>query len=98
MDSSPQSTPYSSDEHTVSLVEELEDEHEGEAQAHVHLPNPSYWPIVLGVALGLAFIGLLFINDTPAILIVALVLVLIGIMGWALEDPMAPLKETFVRV
>jgi hypothetical protein len=100
MDSSPQSTQFSSDEQDTSLVAQLEGEYEGEgeAHAHMHMPNPSYWPIILGVALGLAFIGLLFINDTPAILIVAVVFVLISIMGWALEDPMAPLKDVFVPV
>jgi hypothetical protein len=98
MESSPQSTRFSSDEHHASQMAQLEGEHEEEAREHIHMPNPSYWPIVLGVALALAFIGLLVINTTPIILIIALVLVLIGILGWALEDPMAPMKEIFVRV
>lgn len=98
MDSSPQSTHFSSEEQNTSLAEQLEGEHEEEEHAHVHLPNPSYWPILLGVALALTFIGLLVINITPAILIVALVLVLIGIVGWALEDPMAPLPDLYVPV
>lgn len=98
MDSSPQSTRFSSDEQNTSLVSHLEDEHEEEAHAHIHLPNPSYWPIVLGVALALAFVGLLVINITPVVLIVALVLVLIGILGWALENPMAPLPDVYVPV
>jgi hypothetical protein len=95
MDSSPLNTRISSD--ALSLPSQ-EDEQEEETHTHVHLPNPSYWPAVLAVSLGLAFIGILIINTTPALLIVALVLVLIGILGWALEDPMAPVKEKFVSV
>jgi hypothetical protein len=98
MDSSPQSTRFSHDEQNSSVVSPLEEEHEEEEHAHIHMPNPSYWPFVLGVALALAFIGLLVINFTPVVFIVALVLVLIGIMGWALENPMAPLPDIFVRV
>jgi len=92
MDSSPQSTDFAPDD------QKLEDEHEGEAHEHIHLPNPSYWPIVIGVALLLAFTGILVINDTPIVLIISLVLVLIGILGLALENPMAPLKEVYVRI
>jgi hypothetical protein len=98
MDSSPQSTRFSSDGQNTSLVSQVEDEHEEEEHAHIHLPNPSYWPFLLGVALALAFIGLLVINFTPVVLIVAVVLVLIGIMGWALENPTAQLPDIFVRV
>lgn len=99
MDSSPQHARISSNEYSESPVVPLEDAHlEDEAHEHIHLPNPSYWPIVLGVALALAFIGLLVINITPIVLIIAVVLVLIGIVGWGLEDPMAPLKEAYVRV
>jgi hypothetical protein len=105
MDSSPQHTSISSNEHAESPVSpaspaapvedtQLEEEEHG----HVHLPNPSYWPILVSVAIALAFIGLLIINSTPVLLIIALVLVLICIIGWGLEDPMAPLKEIYVRV
>ncbi|HEV2581835.1 MAG TPA: hypothetical protein VGT44_13360 [Ktedonobacteraceae bacterium] len=96
MDSSPRDTSIASDAH--SLADQGEDELDEEAHPHIHLPNPSYWPLVLGIALGLAFIGILIINSTPAVLIVALVFVLIGILGWALEDPMAPIKDIFVPV
>jgi hypothetical protein len=98
MDSSPQSTRFSSEEQNTSLAEQLEDEHEEEGHAHIHLPNPSYWPVVLSVAMALAFVGLLVINITPTILIVSVVFVLIGIVGWGLENPMAPLPEVYVRV
>ncbi len=100
MESSPRSASFTSDEHSSSLAVAPEGE-EGESHPthpHIHLPNPSYWPIVVGAALAIAVLGLLVINITPWLIIIALPLILIGIMGWALEDPMAPLKEIYVRV
>ena len=92
-----------SDEFTnnVSAVRE-EDTGEVEAQPHIHLPNPSYWPVLLGVAIALTIIGFLIISNIFGLallfIIVGLVFVLVSILGWALEDPMAPLKEVYVRV
>lgn len=101
MESSPRSASFTPDEYST-LPAGSQDEHgEGEANPHhphIHLPNPSYWPILLGAALAIAVLGLLVISITPWLFIISLPLVLIGIMGWALEDPMAPLKEVYVRV
>ena len=60
----------------------------GDAQ-DVHLPSPSYWPLVL--ALGLPFIGYALIFNLW-FLVLGLGLVLVAIYGWALEpadDPEA---------
>ncbi len=57
---------------------------------HIHLPGPSLWPILLNVAIIVTIAGLLFIPANPWISIIAAPFVLIGILGWALEDPMAP--------
>lgn len=66
-----------------------------EQEHHVHLPNPSLWPLILGASILLAIIGLLFIPENPWLLVVAAPLILIGILGWGLEDPMAtPESET----
>jgi hypothetical protein len=101
MESSPQSASFTPDEY-ANLPAGSQDEHGGEAadshSTHIHLPNPSYWPILLGAGLAIAVLGLLIINITPWLFVIALPLILIAIMGWALEDPMAPLKEIYVRV
>ncbi|GER87273.1 hypothetical protein KDW_14350 [Dictyobacter vulcani] len=60
-----------------------------EAEHHIHMPGPSMWPFVLSVAILVAVAGLLFIPDAPWLTLVAAVFVLWGILGWALEDPMA---------
>lgn len=59
---------------------------EGEHQ--IHLPGPSYWPLLLSAAILIAVTGLLFIPDNPWLVIIAAPFVLIGILGWGLEDPM----------
>jgi len=97
MDSSPQSASSISDEFTTSLPAEQESD-VSEVEEHVHLPNPSYWPILLSVAIAVAIGGLLFLSSFPWISIIALPFVLVGILGWGLEDPMAPIKEKFVAV
>ena len=71
----------------------LEEVQESEEEHHVHMPNPSLWPLILSAAVLVAIAGLLFIPDNPWITLVAVPFILLGIMGWALEDPMAPLHE-----
>ena len=63
---------------------------EHDESSHIHLPGPSYWPIVISVALLITFVGFLIINSTPALVIVGVILVLISIIGWGLENPQAP--------
>jgi hypothetical protein len=60
----------------------------GEGEHHIHLPGPSYWPLLLSVAILVTVTGLLFIPDNPWVAIIAAPFVLIGILGWGLEDPM----------
>ncbi len=60
-----------------------------EEEQHIHMPGPSWWPIVLSVAILLTVIGLLFIPDGPWLSVAAAPFILVGILGWALEDPMA---------
>jgi hypothetical protein len=62
-------------------------------EPHIHLPGPSWWPMLLSVAILVAITGLLFIPDNPWITIIAAPFVLAGILGWGLEDPMASPKE-----
>lgn len=99
MDGSSQSASYTPEETNASLLEQqVEGEHQEAAEHHVHLPNPSYWPILLGAAIGITMIGFLIININILIALIGLILVFICIIGWALEDPMAKLKDVFVSV
>jgi hypothetical protein len=55
---------------------------------HIHLPKPSLWPILLSIAITVTVIGLLFIPDAPWLTVIGAPFVLIGILGWGLENPM----------
>jgi hypothetical protein len=98
MDSSPQSASFTPDESNASLLERREEGEEEEEKPHIHLPNPSYWPILLSLAVAITISGIIFISTVPFVTLLGLILVFIFIMGWALEDPMAKLKDVYVRI
>jgi len=99
MDSSPQGTSSVSDEFEATLSVEQEGHVAGEEE-HIHLPNPSFWPILLTVAIALTVGGLIFWSKDsfPWLSVIAAPFVLIGILGFGLENPMAPVKERYVAV
>lgn len=94
MDSSLQSANLTAEETRESLEHKDMAHGEGE-EPHIHLPNPSLWPLILSGAVILTIAGLLFIPANPWLTIIAAPFVVVGILGWALEDPMAPMKEHF---
>ena len=89
MDTSLQNTSFTEDETTMpaQAVEEAEYA-EGEA-AHIHLPNGSFWPVILGISILVTMIGFVLINTVYWVTVIGAIFVFISIMGWALEDPMA---------
>lgn len=48
----------------------------------IHLPNPSYWPLVVALGIVFLFAGFIF---TYAMSFVGAVIMIVGIWGWALE-------------
>ena len=95
---SSQGTHLTMDGSDMSVVIDQTVEDAEEEEPHIHLPNPSLWPFILGAAILVTVIGLLFIPDNPWVSIIGAPLILIGIMGWALEDPMAPQKAKYVSL
>jgi osmotically-inducible protein OsmY len=87
MDTSLQGANLTTDEQAASVGTYSEEEQE--AEHHVHLPNPSLWPFILSTATMCTVAGFLALPDIPWLSIVSAPFVLIGILGWALEDPMA---------
>jgi hypothetical protein len=73
------------------------DQEREEAEQHIHLPNPSHWPILLSVAIAIEVTGLLFIPDNPWLSVIAAPFVLLGILGWALEDPTGRPREQTIK-
>ncbi|MFM7253188.1 MAG: cytochrome c oxidase subunit I [Ilumatobacteraceae bacterium] len=70
----------------VRTAEELQAEEEANADKHIHLPSPSYWPIVLAFGLPVIAYGIIF---NLILSFVGLAIVLLGMFGWALEPSVA---------
>ncbi|MBI4213146.1 MAG: cytochrome c oxidase subunit I [Chloroflexi bacterium] len=54
----------------------------GEAHGHIHVPDPSYWPIATAAGILVAGTGVLF---AMPLLPVGLFVVLVGVVGWSME-------------
>lgn len=63
---------------------------EEESHEHIHMPNPSLWPLIAGAAILVTLAGVIFINTNPWVTIIGAPFILVGILGWAIEDPFAP--------
>ncbi|MDQ3469118.1 MAG: cytochrome c oxidase subunit I [Actinomycetota bacterium] len=70
----------------VATAEELLAEQEANADTHLHLPSPSYWPLVLAVGLPVIGFGVIYEH---IIAIVGALIVVLAIFGWALEPSVA---------
>ena len=73
------------DEHEYvqrATLEELVAEEERLGDAHVHLPAPSYWPIVLAFGLPVMAYGVIY---TTWLIVIGAAIVVAAMFGWALE-------------
>src|SRR2546421_10607219 len=89
MDTPLQSVDLTANELKASSLAATEELGEGEVEHHIHMPNPSFWPLILSVAIALTIGGLLFVNTFPWLSIIAAPFVLICIVAWGLENPFA---------
>ncbi|MFM8266712.1 MAG: cytochrome c oxidase subunit 4, partial [Ilumatobacteraceae bacterium] len=64
----------------------LQAEEEANADAHIHLPSPSYWPIVLALGLPIIAYGVIF---NLILSVVGTAIILLAMFGWALEPSVA---------
>ena len=71
----------------VATAEEIVAEQERNADKHIHMPSPSYWPIVLAFGLPVITFGMIY---SHLISVVGGVIVLFAAYGWALESSTAP--------
>ncbi len=98
MDSSLKSTNLTVDDLTSSLNGHSEEVEGAEEEHHIHLPNPSLWPFILSIAILVTVIGFLYLPSNPWLSVVGAPFVLVGILGWALQDPMAARKEEYIII
>jgi hypothetical protein len=98
MDTSLQNTKLTEDEMPISTPVDQELEHAQDEEVHIHLPNGSLWPVILSVAILVTMASFVFINTVYWITIIGAVFIFIGIMGWALENPMATSGDAFTEM
>jgi cytochrome c oxidase subunit 1 len=75
--------------HTMKKVAEGDALVRGEeeaADAHIHLPAPSYWPILLSVGVGLLGLGIIY--GIP-MMVIGFAITLFSAYGWVLEPSVA---------
>ena len=89
MDTSLQNTNLTEDEMTTPAKAVEDAVRAGGEEGHIHLPNGSLWPVILGISILVTMVGFVFINTVYWVTVIGAVFVFISIMGWALEDPMA---------
>jgi cytochrome c oxidase subunit 1 len=66
--------------------EEVVKAEEDAADEHIHLPSPSYWPLVLALGIGVLCMGVVY--GVPVMVVGAAILVF-SIFGWVLEPSVA---------
>ncbi|MFM7687008.1 MAG: cytochrome c oxidase subunit I [Actinomycetota bacterium] len=81
-----QDTPDGAKLVKVRTAEEILAEEEANADHHIHLPSPSYWPIVMALSLPIIAYGVIF---NLLLCFVGLAVLLLSIFGWCLEPSVA---------
>ena len=75
------------DELTAEKAEELLAEEERQADTHIHLPSPSYWPIILAIGLPIMAYGVIY---NTLLIVAGAAIVLLSMYGWGMEPHTAP--------
>jgi cytochrome c oxidase subunit I len=71
----------------VSTGQQVVAEEEAQADAHIHLPSPSYWPLLLAIAMPIMAYGVMY---STLLIVVGGALAVGSMFGWALEPATAP--------
>ena len=82
-----QQDPVTHEYKQIATAEEILADQEAHADKHIHMPSPSYWPIVLAATLPIITIGVIY--SIPVAIVGGIFLVL-AMFGWALEPSTAP--------
>ncbi len=70
----------------VATAEQILAEQEAHADTHIHMPSPSYWPIILALGLPTMAYGVIF---ERLLIAVGGLIVLLAMFGWSLEPSVA---------
>jgi cytochrome c oxidase subunit 1 len=78
--------PETGEVRKVTTAEEILAAEEAKADAHIHLPSPSYWPLLLALALPVMAYGVIY---STFLIIIGGAIALGSMFGWALEPSVA---------
>ena len=70
----------------LRTAEELHAEQEANADQHIHMPSPSYWPMVVAIALPIMAYGIIY---SKVLTVLGGAILLMGIYAWSLEPSVA---------
>jgi cytochrome c oxidase subunit 1 len=70
----------------VKTAEEIFADQEAHADKHIHMPSPSYWPILVAFSLPFIAFGVIF---STLLAVVAAAFLVFTMFGWALEPSVA---------
>ena len=70
----------------IATAEELMKIQEDNAEQNIHLPAPSYWPLILALALPITAYGVIY---NKILIAVGATMIVLSIFGWALEPSLA---------
>ena len=70
----------------VATGAEVIAQEEKHADAHIHLPSPSYWPLVLAVSFPIIAYGVIY---STLLIVAGFAVAVLALFGWALEPPTA---------
>jgi cytochrome c oxidase subunit 1 len=74
----------------VRTGEEIIAMEEANAESHIHLPSPSYWPIILAFGMLIIAYGVIY---SVLMLAAGAAIAVLALFGWALEPPTADDSE-----
>ncbi len=74
----------------VATAEDIMAEQEAHAEKNIHLPSPSYWPLVVSFSLPIIGFGVIY---NHILIAVGGVVAILGIFGWCMEPSVAPAED-----
>ena len=81
--------PSSADGHEgPDVVDDQTGEHDEEHEEHIHMPSPSYWPLLTAIGMPILSYGMIY--KTWAVAILGGVWIFGSLYAWALEPATAP--------
>ena len=74
----------------VATAEDLMAEQEAHADTNIHLPSPSYWPLIVSFSLPVIGFGVIY---NHLLIAVGAIMVILGVFGWSMEPSVAPASD-----